>query len=81
MNIDEFSDKKQRAAEMVVGEVEERHRLRIHQKIRLTNTEINEETSEFLQRLAAASMKRAVELTMLVDKARTEVRARGPKAR
>ena len=57
-----MNEKKQRAVELVVAEVEERHRLRIHEKIRLTRTEINTETFEFMQRLAAAAMKRACEL-------------------
>lgn len=81
MNTDTMHEKKQRAVEQIVSEVEERHRLRIHEKIRLTRTEINTETFEFMQRLAAAAMKRACELQVELERIENEVRERGPKAR
>lgn len=66
--MDSMNERKQRAAEQIVAEIEELHRLRIHKKIRLTRRESNEETMEFLQRVAAAGVKRVMEIQMELDR-------------
>lgn len=81
MDDEAMAAKKQRAAELVITEIEELHRLRIHQKIRLTRAELNGEVSEFLARLSAAAWARANELDAMYRAEMTEaVRVREPKA-